>query len=130
MEKAYAAFRTGANTYASLNSGWMGSVFSDFGINNAYLSLSLSEASFFAIVSGDLNAGKSVTVGTYTSAPNLVGSHAYSVVGATKDASGHTLYVVRNPWGVSGDALENSGGYATLTYAQMQANFAGGAYVV
>ncbi len=130
LEKAYAAFRTGANTYNSLNSGWMGNVFNDFGIANAYLSLSVSEASFYATVSSALAAGDAVTVGTYASAPNLVGSHAYSIVGASKNASGQTVYLVRNPWGVSGDALENSGGYATLTYAQMQANFAAGAYVV
>jgi hypothetical protein len=35
-------------------------------------------------------------------------------------------YVVRNPWGVSGDSLENSQGYATLTYSQMVANFTDG----
>jgi hypothetical protein len=32
-------------------------------------------------------------------------------------------YVVRNPWGVSGAALENAEGYATLTYKQMLTSF-------
>ena len=130
MEKAYAAFRSGANSYSSLNMGWMGSVFGDFGISNSYLSLGLSEESFYLTVSSALSAGKALTVGTYSSPPNLVGAHAYSIVGATKDGSGHTLYIVRNPWGASGDALEDGGGYATLTFAQMQANFMGGAYAI
>ena len=34
IEKAYAFFRTGAGTYASLNSGWMATAFSDLGISN------------------------------------------------------------------------------------------------
>ena len=37
-EKSYASFRTGANTYASLNSGWMGNVYSDFGVANTNVS--------------------------------------------------------------------------------------------
>jgi len=123
MEKSYAYFRSGANSYASLNSGWMGAVYGDLGVANVNLGLSTSESSFYNTVSTGLNGGKPVTFGTYTSPPNLVGSHAYTLVSTSIDASGHTLYVIRNPWGVSGDALENSAGYATLTFAQMQANF-------
>ena len=33
----------------------------------------------------------------------------------------------RNPWGVSGKPMEDSGGYVTLTYSQVQANFVMGA---
>ena len=49
---------------------------------------------------------------------------------ASMDPNGTTHYIVRNPWGVSGDALENSSGYATLTYAQMAANFIQGTLAV
>jgi hypothetical protein len=55
-----------------------------------------------------------------------VGDHAYTLVSAYLDGSGVAHYVVRNPWGVSGDSLENSQGYATLTYSQMVANFTDG----
>src|SRR5262249_54757801 len=34
MEKAFCEFRTGANTYASINSGWMGSVYSALGVTS------------------------------------------------------------------------------------------------
>ena len=127
MEKAYASFRTGANTYASLNAGWMGAVYNDLGVSSISFGLTSSEANFFSMVSGDLANGRPVTFGTSGSAPSLVRGHAYTLISATRDASGVTRYVVRNPWGVSGNSMENSSGYATLTYAQMQANFAAGA---
>ena len=43
------------------------------------------------------------------------------------NSSGQTLCTVRNPWGIRGDSLEDSAGYATLTFAQMVANFSLGA---
>src|SRR5581483_7599550 len=38
IEKAFAYFRTGANTYASLNSGWMGEAYSALGVASTFLS--------------------------------------------------------------------------------------------
>jgi hypothetical protein len=78
------------------------------------------------MVSKDLAKGLAVTLGTDTFARSLVGSHGYTLISASIDSSGATHYVVRNPWGVSGDRLENSAGYASLTFAQMQANFDAG----
>ena len=101
----------------------MGDVYSDFGVANTSLSLSTTESSFYKTVSTALAAGKPVTFGTFNSPPNLVGNHAYTLVSVSTDASGHTLYLVRNPWGFSGDSLEDGGGYATLTFSQMQGNF-------
>jgi hypothetical protein len=75
------------------------------------------------MVAADLAGGKAVTLGTFNSPPNLVGNHAYTLVSVYTDSSGVTHYVVRNPWGTSGDTLENAQGYATLTFAQMVANF-------
>ena len=71
----------------------------------------------------DLNAGDPVTLGTPMSPPDLVGDHAYTLVSISVNSNGVAHYLVRNPWGVSGDEIENSQGYATLTYAQMVANF-------
>jgi hypothetical protein len=125
MEKAYAYFRTGANTYASLNSGWMGDVYNAFGISNtAFFPSQMTSTSFFTMVSNDLANGEEVTLGT-GSAPQLVNGHAYTLISATM-VNGVATYLVRNPWGVQGDSLENSQGYATLNFAQMQANFVDG----
>jgi fibronectin type 3 domain-containing protein len=123
IEKAFAYFRTGANTYSSINGGWMGEAYADLGVNSTYFMMSNTNATtFFNTVSTALNANKEVTLGTPDSPPNLVGDHAYTLISATM-INGVASYVVRNPWGVQGDAIENSGGYATLTFAQMQSNF-------
>jgi hypothetical protein len=122
MEKSYAYFRSGANTYSSLSSGWMGAVYSDFGIANTSVGLSTTDAALYSTLSNALAAGKPVTMATYSSGTTLVSSHAYTVI-SVMSVGGVNYYTVRNPWGMSGDSLENSAGYATLTFAQMQANF-------
>jgi len=122
LEKAYAYFRTGANTYASLNSGWMGSAYALFGVNSdAFFPSQMTATQLYNQLSADLAAGKEVTLGT-SNAPQLVSGHAYTLISVSM-VNGVAEYIVRNPWGVSGDSLENSQGYATLTFAQMQANF-------
>jgi hypothetical protein len=124
MEKAFCYFRNGANTYASISSGSMGEVYADLGVSySSFNPNSYSESSFYSMMQSDLSGGKAVTLGTSVSPPNLVGAHAYTLISVYKDASGVTHYVVRNPWGSSGDALEDGGGYATLTFAQVVANF-------
>jgi fibronectin type 3 domain-containing protein len=126
LEKAFAYFRTGANTYASTNSGWMGEVYSDLNVSSTtFVPTAYSEDSFYNMLSTDLADDDPVTFGTNGNAPNLVSGHAYTLV-SVAIVNGQTEYVVRNPWGVSGDALENSQGYATLTFAQMKANFEAG----
>lgn len=128
MEKAFAYFRTGANTYASISGGWMGDVFTAFGVASSAVWLnSTTEASLFSLISSALAAGQGVTFGTYSSPANLVGGHAYTLTSVRRDANGAALFTVRNPWGVSGTSSESSTGYAELTYAQMVANFQVGA---
>jgi len=122
MEKSYAFFRSGANTYASLNSGWMGNVYSDFGIANTNVTLQTTDSSFYSLMNNYLNNGKAVTFGTYSGGTTLVSSHAYTLV-RVANIGGINYYTVRNPWGVSGDGLEDGAGFATLTFAQMVANF-------
>jgi hypothetical protein len=68
-------------------------------------------------------------MGTTNSPPNLVGDHAYTLL-SVSTVKGVPMFTVRNPWGVSGDAVENSQAIATLTFAQVQANFAEGAEAV
>jgi len=127
MEKAFCYFRTGANTYASIDSGWMGEVYADLGFeSNNFFTGDYTASSLYSLLSADISAGDAVTLGTPQYAPNLVGDHAYTLVSVSLNASGVAQYVVRNPWGVSGDSLENSQGYATLTYSEMVGNFTDG----
>ncbi len=130
MEKAFAYFRTGANTFASISAGWMGEVYSDLGVGSTFFApASSNDDAFFNAMSGDLAGGKPVTLATSNSS-NLVRGHAYTLVSATRDANGVAHYVVRNPWGVSGDASEDVNGYATLTFAQVVADFSEGCAAV
>lgn len=127
LEKAFAYARSGANTYASINSGFMDSVYALFGVGSHVdlVSTSTSESDFLGRVSTALSANRPVTLGTPSNpkAPNLVSGHAYTLVRVTTESDGSHRYVVRNPWGVKGDALEDSDGYATLTFSQVKVNF-------
>jgi fibronectin type 3 domain-containing protein len=126
LEKAFCYFRTGANTYNSINAGWMGEVYSDLDVTSMnFTPGAISNNALYSILSSDLANGDPVTLGTSGNAPNLVSDHAYTLV-SVYQVNGTNYYVVRNPWGVSGDSLENAQGYATLTYSQLVANFAEG----
>jgi hypothetical protein len=122
MEKAFAFFRTGANTYASISAGWMSEAYTDLGVKYSNLNLTMAENSFYSAVTGDLARGMAVTLATSGSAPSLVRNHAYTVVSAYKDTHGVSHYVIRNPWGVSGGQIESNSGYATITFSQLRAN--------
>jgi hypothetical protein len=122
MEKALCYFRSGKNTYNSTSGGFANEGLSYFNVNSTTSNpASFTQASLYAAISYDLSHGLPVQFGT-TNPPNLVSDHEYTIVSCYTDATGATYYVVRNPWGVSGDSLENSLGYATLTYAQLIAN--------
>ena len=123
MEKAFCYYRSGKNTYNSISGGFADEVLSDFNIGSTtVLPNSLSEGALYQAISTDLATGKPVMFGTPNNPPDLVGDHEYVVLGASVDPDGTTHYLVRNPWGVSGDSLEDSLGYATITYAQLVAN--------
>jgi hypothetical protein len=49
----------------------------------------------------------------------LVSSHAHTLI-SVSNINGVNYYVVRNPWGTSGDPLENGQGYATFHLAGKQ----------
>jgi hypothetical protein len=130
MEKAFAYFRSGANTYTSINSGWPSEVYSDlnFGSNSFnpgqnFLGIMFHpDSSLYTECYNDLASGRPVTLCTPSNPPNLVGDHCYTLTGVETIGGTH-YYIVRNPWGTSGDSLENSHGYATLTYNQLVSNF-------
>jgi hypothetical protein len=123
MEKAFAYFRTGANTYASTNSGWPSEVYTD--LHQASTSANpdtYSASALFSRYSTELSEGKAVTLCTPGKVPNLVADHCYTLM-SVEVVGGVDEFTVRNPWGDSGDSLENSQGIAVLTYSELIANF-------
>ena len=121
MEKAFAAVRTGANTYASLNSGWMTESFSTLGVAGTGFYSIASAGQLMSTIASQLSANKAVTIGINTPALNapLIGSHAYEVV-----STDGTNVVLRNPWGVDGAGHDSNvnDGYVTITAAQLFAS--------
>jgi hypothetical protein len=135
MEKAYAFYRTGAGTYTSLNSGWTGSVYSDLGVSNTTFYTSSTQQALYNTVSSALGASKAVTIITKPSVAggvSLIGSHAYSVVGASIDGSGTMWFTLRNPWGMDGIGNDgNTGdGLVRISLAQIMANCSAGSISV
>ncbi len=129
MEKAYAVFRTGANTYASIEAGWMSEVYSALGKASTSVFSVTTGQSLLAIIQTALNQGKSVTMGvsTPTDGAPLIGNHAYSVDHVNVDSNGNAVSVtLRNPWGIDGAGNDgHNDGYVTITAAQAKNAFLG-----
>ncbi|MCL2641073.1 MAG: C2 family cysteine protease, partial [Phycisphaerales bacterium] len=121
MEKAYAFFRNGKGTYTSLNLGWTGNVYSDFGVSNSTFLTNVSATSLYNTISNALAAGKAISIVSKTSTSSPISaSHAYSIFDAY--TSNGTMYVVvKNPFGTG-----NNNGLITLTIAQLISNFSNG----
>jgi hypothetical protein len=130
VEKAFAYFRKGQNSYASIGSGIMSEVYADFGVGSATITPgSAADANTYAQqIEALLDAGDSVTAAVYNvpAGANLIGSHAYAVISVTNNNDGTYSVTVRNPWGVDGNTSTdgNNDGYVTLTAAQAFAGLA------
>jgi hypothetical protein len=127
MEKAFAVVRTGADSYASLNSGWMDESFSTFGLASTGFYSFANSTSLMTTLEGQLAANKAVTIGINTPALGapLIGDHAYEVVGTVADPSGNGTDVeLRNPWGIDGvsNSTNPNDGYVIVTPAQLFAS--------
>ncbi len=122
MEKAFAFFRTGAGTYASIEAGWMSEVYSALGKASTNVFSASTPASLLSVIKTALDQGKSVTYGAYapTDGAPLIGNHAYMVDRVNADAQGNLVSItLRNPWGVDGAGNDGANdGYVTLTAAQ------------
>ena len=122
MEKAYAFFRTGAGTYASIESGWMSEVYSALGKTSTSMFSAASSADLLSVIKSALEQGKSVTYGaaTPTDGAPLIGNHAYMVDHVNADSHGNLVSVtLRNPWGIDGAGNDGANdGYVTITAAQ------------
>ena len=122
IEKAFAFFRKGAGTYASLDAGWMADVYEALGMksSNLFPSRSVNLDDLFAKIKGLLDAGRSVTMGTLKTPTTtlIVGSHAYSIAKIETDANGTPATVtLRNPWGRDGGTGNDGSndGYITVS---------------
>lgn len=129
IEKAFAAFRTNVNSYASLNGGWMSEVYSALGKTSQNTFAVSTGAQLLTVIKDALAAGKSVTYAANepTDGAPLIGSHAYSVERVNVDANGNAVSVTfRNPWGVDGKGNDGANdGYVTVTAAQAKNAFLG-----
>jgi hypothetical protein len=127
MEKAFAAVRTGADSYASLNSGWMDESFSTFGLASTGFYSFANSTSLMTTLEGQLAANKAVTIGINNPALGapLIGDHAYEVVATVTDPTTHGTDVeLRNPWGIDGvsNSTNPNDGYVIVTPAQLFAS--------
>ncbi len=127
FEKAYALFRTGQNTFNSLNQGDTSSVFTDLGIANTGVVAQGSPATVYATISTALAAGKAValmSLSTIAAGVPIITNHAYSVMSITHVGTGFNI-VLRNPWGFDGAGFDSNplDGILTLTVAQLQLAF-------
>ena len=106
VEKAYAHYRTGANSYASLEGGWAGDVNTAFGLTATIQSLqSFGSSAAMANELLRLSFICNVTIGSITSAAGtpLENGLDYIFHSVTRNASGVvTSITLRNPRGVDG----------------------------
>lgn len=129
LEKAFAQFRKGTNSYPSIEAGSMSEGYKAIA-NAAYSSLgttSLSADSLAQRMATELASGHAVTAGSLSSPTTpIVGSHAYEIHMVTQDATTGTWYVtVYNPWGTDGATWDSnsSDGLLMLTAADFQSRF-------
>ena len=123
-EKAYAQFRYGENSYASISGGWMDPVYR--AVTGLWTTrLWPSSSSVASSMASHLAAGHAVTVGSDSNAASpIVGLHAYMVKSVEVDA-GETHVTVYNPWGFDGRSYDSNpgDGLLSLTLAQFRQAF-------
>jgi len=133
IEKAYAFYRAGANSFASLDTGWMYATLQDLGCAAFNILIpptetALSDTALASQITGALAANQGLSIGTppniFAAAP-LIGSHAYAIIGVFFDtAAGSWELQLRNPWGFDGIGNDGntSDGIVTISFAQLTAN--------
>jgi hypothetical protein len=117
MEKAYAYFRRGQNSYASLDYGNMAAVYSDLTNRSTsqQSSAGAGASTVYNFVASALTAGHPVTAGSYSSAAGpIVGGHAYMIKSVQDTGTGQYV-TVYNPWGYDGRSWDSNSGDGLLT---------------
>jgi hypothetical protein len=128
LEKAFTEFRTGEDSYASINNGWMDEAYTAI-TNNSYSMTSTagSADSLAQSMASSLAAGNAVTAATLTSEPSgspMVSNHAYNIHSVT-NVNGTWYVTVYNPWGWDGTSWDANtyDGLLTVTASQFQSWF-------
>jgi len=127
VEKAYAHFRYGLNTYASLQAGWMSTVYTQVTntwARNNYI-FNMTQDQVWALLSAELSQGHAVTLASIGQPPTpIVGGHAYTVY-CLSEESGTRYVTVHNPWGVDGQSWDSnySDGLLKLTVSKFLSCF-------
>jgi len=127
IEKAFAYYRTGANTFKSLGGGSQIDVFAALGASYAAQD---SIPSFFndlptfeTLVDAQLSGGQAVGLITaQTTTDNIYPGHSYSLLWVRTDASGNRIYTITNPFPQAGYATMS--GVFDISQAVFKANFA------
>lgn len=129
MEKAWCAVRSSANSYASIDSGWMDEAFGALGASSTGIYSAANGQALLTLIQKQLAAGKAVTFATNVAPDDspLLSGHAYEVDSVNLDANGVPVSMrLRNPWGVDGAGNDgNDDGYVTITAAQAMNSFLG-----
>jgi hypothetical protein len=141
MEKAFADFRSGANSYNSLHGGGVNEPFVDLGGSPTGVWDSSSQTNTLMNIYNALAAGKAVDALTPNSAATngcpCVQWHVYSVESVQMTSLYIPFYgwlqiptsvTLRNPWGVDGGGstdANTSDGYVTVTASQFFGYFTG-----
>ncbi len=130
LEKAWAVCRTHANSYGSLEGGWMSEAFSAFGIKSTSTYTVTTAVKLMTMVSTEVSAKHFATFATNDTIQDnasLISDHAYTIDAVNVDATGKPVSLrLRNPWGVDGAGNDgNNDGYVTITAAQAMDNFSG-----
>jgi hypothetical protein len=126
MEKAYAYFRTGDNSYSSLSGGWMTTVYTEVTGRGAstLVPSSYTAAGLYSTLAQHMSAGHALSAGSKDSSGTpIVASHAY-VIHSLSTIGGIQYVTVYNPWGWdgSGDDGNSSDGLIRIQ-AGMFANY-------
>jgi hypothetical protein len=123
-EKAYAQFRYGENSYASLIGGWMEPVY--YAVTGAATgSMYTNIANIAGILADYLSAGHALTAASRESPPGpAVGNHAY-MIQSVETAGDQTEVTVYNPWGFDGKSWDSntSDGLLKMSLATFGENF-------
>jgi hypothetical protein len=126
VEKAYAYFRYGQNSYSSLSGGWMSTVYNQVAnCATPWRYTTGTAADLYSYLASNLAAGHPLTMGSYSNASGpVVGSHAYMVKSVATSESG-SYVTVYNPWSYDGRTWDSSpyDGLLTLSIAQVQQYF-------
>ena len=97
MEKAFAAVRTGADSYASIDSGQPSETYQDLGSTDLWgMGIPSSASQLIDQMASDLATGAAVSYTTGAGTSDIVGGHAYMVSSVNTATGMITLY---NPWG-------------------------------